>query len=455
MSAQNLPFIPPAPKVHPKDLPVWRLLWQVTRCNLSIWPDRAFDALCVRNRVMGIDTILVNDPDGVRHVLTANAANYRRPYSVTRVARPLVGAGLFLAEGTDWRRQRRLLAPTFVPASIGVLLPHFLDAGVHLLRSVENSPQANLSKNFQDAALEAVLRALFSMPESDDREKLSHMALNYIEGPGRPTLFDGVSKSEHSFAFANGKRARFQKLWFAAIDQIIARRRASPTKTGHRDLLDLLLSLKDSETGDPLSDAEIRDQCATMFFAGSETTARLMLWASYLLAMDPEEQANVRKEIAAFPPGRISVLEDIQNWRRLRSVLLEALRLYPPVPHILRNANEPDDICGERIAANTQVWISAWVMHRNRQFWERPTAFFPGRFAGKSAPWTQMPAYIPFGAGPRICIGLSFALSEAQIVSAQLLSRYRISLTGARPLLPVGGVTIKPSYEPMFQLDTV
>ena len=125
-------------------------------------------------------------------------------------------------------------------------------------------------------------------------------------GQGRPNLFDALATSEDSFAFANGKRARFQKRWFAAIDQIIARRKVSPTKAGHRDLLDLLLRLTDAETGEVLSDAEIRDQCATMFFAGSETTARLMFWASYLLAMDPEEQASVRKEIAACPPERIT-----------------------------------------------------------------------------------------------------------------------------------------------------
>ncbi len=404
---------------------------------------------------MGIETLFVSDPEGVRRVLTANAANYRRPYSVTRVAGPLGGSGLFLAEGADWRRQRRLLAPTFTPGSIGLLLPHFPDAGFHLLHSLEKSPRANLSKAFQDTALEAVLRALFSMPENSDREKLSHMVREYADGPGRPNLFDGFSNSEDSFAFANGKRARFQKRWFSAIDQIISRRKASPTKTGHRDLLDLLLSLRDAETGEALSDAEIRNQCATMFFAGSETTARLMFWASYLLAMDSEEQASVRKETTAFPPERINGLDDLQNWQRLRSVLLEALRLYPPVPHIVRDPNGPDDICGEKIDANTQVWMSPWVMHRHRRFWDRPTAFLPDRFAGKTAPWTQTPAYIPFGSGPRICIGLSFALSEAQIVMALLLSRYRISLPDARPVLPVGRVTIEPSYEPLFRLDPV
>ncbi len=264
MTVDSSPFVPPAPPVPSKDLPVWRLLWRVTRSTLSIWPDYAFERLYVQSRVMGIETLLVSDPEGVRHVLTANAANYRRPYSVTRVARPLVGSGLFLAEGVDWDRQRRVLAPTFAPASIGLLLPHFLDAGLHLLRSLEKSPRANLSKAFQDTALEAVLRALFSMPESGDRETLAYMARAYIEGPGRPNLLDGFSRSESSFAFTNGGRARFERRWSAAIDEIISRRKASPARAGH-DLLDLLLSLRDAETGAPLSDAEIRDQCDDVF----------------------------------------------------------------------------------------------------------------------------------------------------------------------------------------------
>jgi cytochrome P450 len=423
------------------------------RSTLSIWPDYAFEKLIIRNRVLGIESIVVSDPDGVRHVLGANAKNYIRPYSVTRVARPLVGSGLFLAEGADWRRQRRLLAPIFTPAAIGLLLPHFREAGLHLLRSLEKSSQANLSKAFQDTALEAVLRALFSLPGSRDREKLGRMVRKYIEGAGRPTLVDGFARSENTFAFANARRARFRKDWRAAVDQIISMRKASPIHEAHCDLLDLLLGVRDSETGEALSDAEIRDQCATMLFAGSETTARLLFWACYLLSADTKEQTSVRDEVAAFPPERIKGPEDVQNWRRLRNVLLETLRLYPPVAQIVRNAIGPDEICGEKIGADTQVWISPWLMHRHRRFWDRPTAFVPDRFAGGAAPWTQNPAFVPFGAGPRICIGFSFALLEAEMVMAQLLSRYRISLPGARPVLPVARVTTEPSYEPLFRLD--
>jgi cytochrome P450 len=446
---------PSAPKVHSADLPVWRLLPAIARSSLSFWPDRAFDFLVNKQTMLGITSVVVNDPEGARHFLSVNATNYRRPPAVRRVALPLGGSGLFLAEGSEWRRQRKLLAPTFTPSSINVLVPHFHEAARHLLLGVEGKSSVNLSGAFQDAALEAVLRALFSMPENRAREELSALVRGYVEGPGRPSLFDGFAVSDDSFGFTLGKRRRFQSKWFAAIAAIIAERKAEPKSADHRDLLDLLLQLKDADTGEMLSDDEIRDQSATMFFAGSETTARLMFWTAHLLTLDPEEQQRLSDEIEAFPPDRARTLDDLANWPRLRNVLLEALRLYPPLPHIIRQANGPDTISGVSVAANDQIWASPWIMHRHRKFWQYPTAFIPDRFAGKSAPWVQMPSYIPFGVGPRICIGLHFALSEAQIVLAHLLARYRITVVGTRPVMPVGRVTIEPDHEPMFRLERV
>lgn len=246
--------------------------------SLSIWPNFAFDILVNKRTTLGVTSILVNDPEGVRHFLISNSANYRRPPSIRRVAVPLGGSGLFMAEGAEWRRQRKLMAPTFTPSSISVLVPHFQEAARHLLQGVEGKPRVNLSRAFQDTALEAVLRALFSMPDHQAREQLSSLVRSYVEGAGRPGLFDGFATSEESFGFVLGKRKRFQAKWFAAIAGIIARRKAEPKLAGHHDLLDLLVELKDAETGEILSDNEIRDQSATMIFAGSETTARLMFW---------------------------------------------------------------------------------------------------------------------------------------------------------------------------------
>ena len=455
MTSHHPPFIPPAPQVHAKDLPLWRLMRNIIQSSLSVWPDYAFDVMFSHKRMLGIDTVLVNDPDGVRHVLSSNAANYRRPMPIIRVVRPLIGSGVFLAEGDEWRRQRKNLSPSFTPSNTNLLLPHFHDAAEHLLRAVAGKREVNLSQVFQDTALEAVLRALFSKPESSLRDQLSGMIRAYANGPGRPALLDGFAKSETAFAFRTRGRRRFQAEWLGAIEAIVAERKASRIAGAARDLLDQLLDMRDAETGEGLSDEEIRDQCGTMFFGGSETTARLMFWAACLLAQDTHTQSLLRAELSAFAPDKIAKMDDLQNWPLLRNVLLEAMRLYPPVPHILRAAVGPDEVCGQAVPAGAQVWVSPWVMHRHRKFWDNPTAFIPDRFAGKPAPWVQTQAYIPFGAGPRICMGLHFALAEAQIVLAHLLMRYKVSLPGAEKVLPIGRVTTEPSVEPGFALERV
>jgi cytochrome P450 len=378
-----------------------------------------------------------------------------RPAVQVRVVRPIGGQGVFLSEGADWRRQRRMLSPTFLPASVSLLLPHFNEAASGLVRRIEEGISANLSVAFQDATLDAVLRALFSMPDSGRRARLGSLVRDYVNGPGRPNILDGFARTEQDFSFATGRRRRFQQVWFAAVDDLVAERRRSQVSGANRDLLDFLFVARDPESGEALCDAEVRDQSATMLLAGFETTSRMLFWATYLLTLDAAEQTRLRTEIAAFPPERVTKLDDLLNWPRLRQTLLEAVRLYPPVPHIVRVAVADDVILGEEVQPGTQVWISPWVIHRRRKFWDNPTAFMPDRFAGKPSPWTAGSPFVPFGAGPRICIGATFAMAEAQIILATLLSRFNILLDDPRPVLPVATVTTAPSFEPMFRLERV
>jgi cytochrome P450 len=232
-------------------------------------------------------------------------------------------------------------------------------------------------------------------------------------------------------------------------------RQSSPASAAYGDLLDLLIAARDSGSEEALSNVEVRDQCATMLVAGYETTARLLFWATYLLTLDSAEHNRLRDELAAYPPERVSKLDDLLNWPRLRQTLLEALRLYPPVAYIAREAIADDVVAGEPVRRGTQVWISPWVIHRHRKFWDHPTAFMPSRFAGKPSPWTSGGAFLPFGAGPRICIGATFAMAEAQIMLATLLSRFKMALDDPRPVLPVARVTMAPSHEPQFRLERV
>jgi cytochrome P450 len=445
-------IVPPAPPVHANPLPSWRLLLATLRNPLNAYSEDSFRLRSGRVTILGRTAIGVNHPDGVKHVLTTHVARYGRPVAAVRAIRWMMGNGLFLAEGDAWRGQRRMLAPIFSPAHIGELLPHFHEAGRSLLLRLEGRSQATLSSEFNRATLDAVLRALFSSPADTLGKEIARLTRHFLDGPGRPTFFDTIARSESDFALLNGPRRRFQVDWHRAVDALIQRRQQETAGRDTRDLLDILLAARDGETGAALSAEEVRDQTATMLFAGFETTSRLLSWAAYLLALDQEEQALVREEVAAFPPDRIGSLQDLHNWPRLKCVLLEAMRLYPPVPQLVRQALEPDEVLGERVAPGDLMWISPWTLHRHRDHWDHPTAFMPQRFAGQPQPWMNG-AYIPFGGGPRICIGASFAMAEAQILLANLLRRHRIALVDNRPVLPVGLITTLQSHEPSYSLS--
>jgi cytochrome P450 len=425
MVSEAEPILPPAPKVHAKDLPGWRLLLEFSRNTVSTLPNYAFDELISRRRVLGFDSLLLSDPDGVRHVLTTAMEKYKRLVATHRVLAPLGSKGLFLAAGSQWRWERRMLGPIFTPANIGMLLPHFVAAACGLTERLKGSTRANLSLAFQEATLEAVLRALFSLPDSSQRDHIASMVRYFFAGPGRPNVLDGFARTDESFALITRRRRRFHKASSDLIDDIVQGRRNSRITVAHNDFLDLLLAVRDPESGKALSHVEVRDQCSTMLVAGYETTARLLFWATYLLTLDMAERNRLRVELAAFPTERVRNLDDLLNWPRLRQTLLEALRLYPPVAYIAREAIEDDVVAGESVRPGTQIWISPWVMHRHRMFWDNPTAFMPDRFAGKPSPWTSIGAFLPFGAGPRICIGAAFAMAGAQIILATLLLRFR------------------------------
>jgi cytochrome P450 len=445
-------LIPPAPRVHRHPLPAWRLVAAMLRNPLTVYCEQDFQNAIGQRRLFGRNNIGLNEPAAIRHVLGASAAKYRRPVVIGRLLRWVLGDGLFLAEGGTWRRQRKMLAPVFSPAHTGELLPHFVAAGATLLRRLDGRSEARLSAEFNQATLDALLRSLFSTPADEQGAEMAALVRCYLDGPGKPKLSDALARREGDFDLLNGPRRRFQARWLAMVDGLVAERRDDGNSRRSRDLLDILLAARDPESNAKLPATEVRDQTATMLFAGFETTTRLLSWAVYLLALDQREQALIRREIAAFPTDRVASLGDLENWPRLRRSLLETLRLYPPVPLMVREAIEPDEIMGELIAPGDFVWISPWTLHRHLGYWKHPTAFDPDRFANQSQPWAQGP-FMPFGGGPRICIGASFAIAEAQILMAMLLERFSLALCDRRPVLPVGSTTTVQDHEPRFILS--
>jgi cytochrome P450 len=279
---------------------------------------------------------------------------------------------------------------------------------------------------------------------------LPDLIREFLGGVGRITIWDILARNEGDFAWLLRQRVEFAARWTAGIDAVIRARDALPAGGARRDVLHLLRDARDPEGGGALGEDEIREQVATLLAAGFETTARAMFWTAYLLSFAPEAQAEIRAELAAFPPEEVQSLADLGRWPALRRALIEALRLYPTAPFLGRVARGPDRLGEVVIDRGAFVLVCPWIIHRHRRFWDAPDAFLPSRWIGRE----EQPGahFLPFGAGPRICLGATFAQTEAMVLLGTLLSRYEILLDDARPVLPQVVLTTVPSVEPWFRL---
>ena len=228
---------------------------------------------------------------------------------------------------------------------------------------------------------------------------------------------------------------------------------AAPGDGRPADVIDLLEAARDPESGEGLSPHEIRDQVATLLGAGFETTARALFWTCYLLALYPAHQERVAAEVRLHLAGAAPTAQVLEDMPLLRATLLEAMRLYPPAAIVSRQATQAMTIDGHDVPKGAFLSVAPWILHRHRLHWQQPGAFRPARFVGREREILQGGAYIPFGAGPRVCLGAVFATTEALVVLAGLLGRERIVLADARPVQPVAMITTVPSVEPRFRLE--
>lgn len=445
-------FAPPGIDIPAQDLG-WREFLRAARGNaLRIWPRAAYEQLVLEQRFLGRPRLLLNDPTAIHRVLVERADSYRRTAASIRLLRPIVGDGLLLSEGDAWRHQRRSLAPAFRPRTIGLLarpIAAVVAETVRTLRGVANQPVALLGV-MQHLALEIAGRSMFSLEIRDHGAAMRALLEEFAAGPGRPFLLDLLLPisipSPRDFA-----RRRFRARWMALIERIIAQRMQAPEPEEPRDLLDLLRAARDPLTGAPFSPPLLRDQVATMIVAGHETTALTLFWSLYLLASAPAEQARVAAEVATIDLGEDNAAAALSGLAQTRAVVSEALRLYPPAFAIARQAIAADSIGGHAVDPGTMLLISPWVLHRHRRLWRAPEAFDPTRFLPDAPPIARF-AYLPFGAGPRVCIGASFAMAEATLALAALIQAFEIMPAESEPVRPVSVITTHPDRPATFHL---
>jgi cytochrome P450 len=445
------PIVPPHPEPPPEELSPFRLVTAMRTDGLSGWSRRAYEEMVVQRRFFHRNSFILNDPDAIRHVLVDHDENYSRTAATIRILRPLLGEGLLLSEGKSWRSQRRTMAPAFTPKAIDLLVPHMARAtseAIEGLRSRVREP-VDLFAALQHLALEIAGRTMFSLEMRQYGQSLREFLFRYNERLGRPYLLDLLLPVRWPTP-QDAARAWFRHGWVKFIDHVLAERRQSGGTEHPRDLLDLLMAARDPDTGGAFTPTQLRDQVATMILAGHVTTAVALFWSVYLLALAPDLQDRVAQEAAgaehtgdaARPPGRFVLT---------RAVIDEAMRLYPPAFVIVRAARGPDRVAGRQVAKGDVVVVSPWILHRHERLWREPNAFDPARFL-PGAPPVPRYAYLPFGVGPRVCIGAHFALTEATLVLARLIGAFRIELADERPVLPVAVVTTQPDHAPMFHL---
>ena len=444
--------VPPAPKRPTAPLPLWRLVLQLRRNALATWGDPAYELPYFSGKFLGRKSMLLNDPAGIRHVLVDNHANYGRSPATLRILHPMIGDGLFLAEGAAWKHQRRLVAPAFAPRSLDIVANHVAAVAgetVAELRARAPGP-ADLLRAVQHLTLEVAGRALFSQAMRAHGAAIRAAMEGYGRRLARPFVLDFVLPAETSTP-VDWARKRAGGAFKSVLDRIIAERAATPPADPPRDLFDVLVTARDPETDQPFAPDALRDQIATLIIAGHETTALTLFWSLYLLALAPEWQERVAEEAAGVDLSPEAAPAAYARLPVARAVVQEALRLYPPAYTIVRVANGPDTVMGEAIPPGALVVVSPWVLHRHTKLWHDPEAFDPSRFLPGSPPPDRF-AYLPFGIGPRVCVGAQFALLEATLVLATLAAAFRIDLVGNRRVRPVGVVTTAPERAPVFRL---
>jgi cytochrome P450 len=386
---------------------------------------------------------MVMAPEALRRILRENVENYPKSVVTKLILEPAIGDSLFVAEGQQWLWQRRTAAPVFTHRNVAALGPVMTAAAERASARVEASlgRAADLYDEMVTTTFEVISDVTLSGGEGFDRASVHRAIEHYISQTAKVSFLDIIGAPPwvpRPGRMISGQAMREMK---RNSDRAIDDRRARGT-VGVPDLLDLLIAGEDPKSGRRMTTAELRDNLLTFIVAGHETTALTLSWALYLLAFDPAWQDRVRAEAEGVLGDRAATAADVAALPVTRMVVDEALRMYPPAAFLSRTAMAADSLLGREVKAGDTVILPIYALHRHHALWRDPDRFDPSRFQDAKA--VDRFAYLPFGDGPRICIGANFALQEAVIILATLIARFRFGLVPGRAPKPVMILTLRP-----------
>lgn len=393
--------------------------------------------------------VLVNDANLVKQILQDRHPHYDKNTIQYNMLATVTGRGLLTADGEDWFKHRRMQQPAFVrPRLETSLVPHIVPAAQRMLDRWQIAAQRgellDVDREMMDVALEVVGQALFSLDLSRDARRLTSAVLVCLDhiihlarNPHLSLLPDwlpqpGRQKFKHALKELN-----------QSVEEIIRQRRAAGGPPPD-DLVTMLLNARDPESGEGLSDAQIRDELITILIAGHETVASALTWTWLLLAQNPDAFQRLRAEVHSVLPDRDPNAEDLQCLPYTAAIFDEALRLYPPAWLITRRVVEADSYYDVRVDPGTLVILSPYALQRHPRYWPDPHTFRPERFLPDTTKTYPRYAYIPFGGGPRLCIGNHFAKMEAAIIIAMVARRFRLERADSAEVFPESLVTLRP-----------
>ncbi len=385
----------------------------------------------------------INHPDLIRRVLQDNHYNYSKDTIQYNTLATVTGRGLLTSDGEDWLRHRRMEQPAFARSRLASLDQVILPAVEAMLSRWQQLPPGNeldIDREMMAVTLEIVGKSLFSIDLRTDAPRLTGAVLTALDHviyrAQNPFALPDWAPTPRNLAF---KRA-LRQLDQAVFDIVAARRNGEPKD----DLLGMLLAAQDEASGTALSNQQVRDEIITLLIAGHETVASALTWSWFLLAQHPEIGEALRAEVAQVAAQRLPTYMDLERLTLTGQVFSEALRLYPPAWLITRKAVGEDTLDGHTIPAGSLIVISPYVVHRHPQFWEQPETFSPQRFGEGGQKSVPRYAYIPFGGGPRLCIGNHFAIIEGVLILAAVSQRFRLGLPEHNSVKVDALVTLRP-----------
>lgn len=436
---------PLPPRVIPPSAPlsIFQTIRAARRNVLDLIPAIAYRQPIVSGR-MGSRWHMVQDPDAYRRIFLDNIDNYPKSEVMLRMLRPAVGDSLFTSEGESWRWQRRTVAPVFAQRNVVALAPLMTATAERACARLSGrGGEAEMVTEMLSATFDVICEVALSGRDHFDAETYGAAITRYFETVGRASVLDFLQVPDWMPRPGALLGRGAVKTMHGMVARAIEARRKDGTR-GTEDLLDHMLKAEDPESGRRMTPTDLLHNMQFFIVAGHETTALAISWALLLLAMHPDAQARARDEARNILGYAAAGANDLARMPYVRQVIDESMRLYPPVGMLARTARDDDELCGRVVRKDDILFLPIYALHRHRLWWDDADAFDPCRFEDAKVEARDKLLHLPFGAGPRVCVGANFAMMQAQIILATLLARFDFALGDAPPPVPTMAMTVRP-----------